>query len=247
VGAAATLGATKFGATHLVSLPAYENDVLHALSQGGGLPGLDARNEILILRGGIGKGDDYERILSTAQVAAVWRSIWENNPNVRRIPLRVGPGDPPVVLSPNDIILNSGDIVYIRGREAEVFYTGGMLPGGQFPIPRDYDIDVLGAMAMAGGSAATALGGRGGVFAGGGGVAGGLFPPTRVIVLRTVNGQQVPIKLSLKDAFVDPRERILIQPNDFIVLEYTEMEVLLNLMTNNLQFNYFLNNIGTSH
>ncbi len=51
---------------------------------------------------------------------------------------------------PEDIILEEGDVVYIESRDAEVFYTGGLLPGGEFPIPRDYDLDVLGAMALAG-------------------------------------------------------------------------------------------------
>src|SRR5205807_7682719 len=36
--------ASKRGTGYAVDLPAYENDVLHALSQTGGLPGLDAYN-----------------------------------------------------------------------------------------------------------------------------------------------------------------------------------------------------------
>jgi len=240
----ATLGTTRFGATHLVELPAYQNDVLHALSKGGGLPGLDAENEILILRGGFQNAEQRDRLLGTTRDRDAWRAIWENNPNVMRIPLRVGPDDPPLRLTPNDIILNTGDIVYVRSRQAEVFYTGGLLPGGQFPIPRDYDLDVLGAMAMAGGSVATAPGTAGNTLTGGNRGVGGLFPPTRVIVLRTVNGQQVAIKLDLKRAMLNPRERLLVQPNDYILLEYTEMELFLNMLLGNVQFNYFLNNIG---
>jgi hypothetical protein len=45
-----TLGAAKRGTGKLVKLPAGENDVLHALAETGGLPGLDARNEIVIVR-----------------------------------------------------------------------------------------------------------------------------------------------------------------------------------------------------
>ena len=38
------------GTGHLVALPAYENDVLSALARTGGLPGLDAVNEVVIER-----------------------------------------------------------------------------------------------------------------------------------------------------------------------------------------------------
>ena len=40
----------KRGTGYSIELPAYENDVLHALSRTGGLPGLDARNEVVIQR-----------------------------------------------------------------------------------------------------------------------------------------------------------------------------------------------------
>ena len=41
---------SKRGTSQLVELPAYENDVLHALSASGGLPGTDAENEVIIFR-----------------------------------------------------------------------------------------------------------------------------------------------------------------------------------------------------
>lgn len=84
---ATTLGATKFGATHLVELRAYENDVLHALSKGGGLPGLDAVSELTVIRGGFQSPEDRQRILSSP---TAWNATLENNPNVIRIPLCFG-------------------------------------------------------------------------------------------------------------------------------------------------------------
>lgn len=274
----ATLGSTKFGATHLVELPAYQNDVLHALSKGGGLPGLDALNEVLILRGGMARTGQVDRLPTDPDLlkatweghgspmwndpnvlqAAMWQgqgdrilsdpNAWdamvENSPNVTRIPLRLGPHDPPLDVAEEDIILNTGDIVYIKSREAEVFYTGGLLEGGQHPIPRDYDLDVLGAIAMAGGSVAAAPGGTGSQAVGGGRGVGSIFPPTRVIVVRTIDGQQVPIKLNVKKALLDPEQRILIQPNDYVMLQYTEMELVFNMLLNNLQLSYALQTIG---
>jgi protein involved in polysaccharide export with SLBB domain len=255
---APTLGTTKFGATHLVELPAYQNDVLHALSQGGGLPGLDAQNEVLVLHGGLNRAgqagpapsdpnslramwEESDPILNDPKS---WNALWENNPNVTRIPLRIGPNEPPLQLTEEDIILNTGDIVYIRGREAEVFYTGGLLQGGQYPVPRDYDLDVLGAIAMAGGSVAAAPGGTGSQALNGGRGVGSIFPPTRVIVVRTINGQQIPIRLNLKKALLDPKERILVQPNDYIMLQYTEMELAMNMLLNSISLTYSLNGIG---
>lgn len=233
----ATLGTTKFGATHLVELPAYQNDVLHALSKGGGLPGLDAVNEVMVLHGGFKTAEERDRYRNDPS----WRRNWENNPSVTRIPLRIGPNDPPLQLSQQDILLDDGDILYIKGREAEVFYTGGLLPGKQIPVPRDYDLDVLGAIAMAGGSVAAAPGGTGSQSVNGGRGVGSIFPPTRVIVLRTIDGQQVPIKLNLKRALRNPDNRILIQPNDYVLLEYTDSELLLNLVLSTITLNYSLN------
>ncbi len=42
---------SRRGTASVVELPAYENDVLHALALTGGLPGEDARNEVWVLRG----------------------------------------------------------------------------------------------------------------------------------------------------------------------------------------------------
>jgi protein involved in polysaccharide export with SLBB domain len=234
---AATLGTTKFGATHLVELPAYQNDVLHALSKGGGLPGLDAVNEVMVLHGGFKTAEQRDRIRNDP----AWKANWENDPSVTKIPLRISSHDPPLQLTRQDILLDTGDIIYIKGREAEIFYTGGLLPGKQIPVPRDYDLDVLGAIAMAGGSVAAAPGGTGAQSINGGRGVGSIFPPTRVIVLRTIDGKQIPIKLSLKKALQDPDNRILIQPNDYILLEYTDMELVMNLVLSTVTLNYSLN------
>jgi hypothetical protein len=244
------LGSTKRGATQLVELKAYENDVLHALSESGGLPGLDAKNEIRILRGAFQDAEQRDRLIGTIVDPTERNDVFRNNPNIITIPLRSSPDEPTVHLTQNDIILNTGDIVFIESREAEVFYTGGLLAGGQFPIPRDYDLDVLGAIAMAGGSAAPAAWSGGGQSKGGGGMSGGsgslsgIVPPSRAIVVRTVNGQQFTIKVNLKRALANTNERILIQPNDLITLEYTELELITNVALGMFQINYFLNGRG---
>ena len=72
---------------------------------------------------------------------------------------------------------------------------------------------------------------------------GSILPPTRVIALRTVGCRQIPIHVDLKQALVDPKERILIEPNDFILLQYTKSELIGNVLLNNIRFSlsYALN------
>jgi len=230
----------RMGVTKSVELPAYENDVLHALAESGGLPGVDTKNEIKIMRGAFKSAQERDQYLKSLEDPVTRAEVMATGRKIQRIPLRVGPGDPPLRLTQEDIILQTGDIVFIESRDEEVFYTGGLLKGGQYPLPRDYDLDVLGAIAMAGGSVAAAAGGTG---EGNRGWGAAILPPTRVIVLRNVNGEQVAIKLNLKSAMRNPQERILVQPNDFILLEYTPFETIINLLINNMTLSVNVNQL----
>ena len=137
-----------------VNLPAYKNDVLNALAETGGLPGVNAKNEVKILRSSLldaRKRDEFVRAFYEQSCAdpCLCHPPLPDDPAIVRIPLRLPPGEVPN-FRPDDIILNDGDLVLIESRDTEVFYTGGLLGGGQFPLPRDYDLDVLGAMSIAG-------------------------------------------------------------------------------------------------
>ena len=219
----------------MVKLPAYQNDVLHALVETGGLPGLNAKNEVKVLRAS--EADQRKRAQFMQQFYAQQLAAQSDpcscppelpdDPSVLRIPLRVRPGVIPDI-RPADIRLQDGDIVYIESRETEVFYTGGLLPGGEFPLPRDYDLDILGAMAIAGqgiGNQVRQGGGGNGLLGG----AAGTVPPGRAYILRKTpcNGQ-VAIEVDLTAAINDPRQRPLIQPGDTIILQYKCEEELLN-------------------
>lgn len=226
--------------TKMVQLPAYENDVLHALVESGGLPGLDSKNEILILRGGM--AELQKKPLALQEADPLLRNlVAENRLNMVRIPLRLGPNDPVMSINPGDIILNTGDVVYIQSRQAEVFYTGGLLRAAQVPLPRDYDLDVVAAVALAGGSIAATptSSGQGSHGAG----VGTICPPTRIIVTREIDGETRLIKISLKDALKDSRQRILIQPNDLLTLEYTEWEAMVNTVISTFTFNVSVNQL----
>ncbi len=239
---AQAFGQTRQGQSYPIELKAYENDVLHALSESGGMPGPDAKNEVIILRGAFSNEQEREYYYDQLNDPEFQPEAMMGQPNVIKIPLRIGPNDPIVELSEEDIMLYAGDVVFVRSRETEVFYTGGLLPAGQWPIPRDYDIDVLQAIALSGGNIGSSAGtNSNGIFGGGGG-AGGILPATRIIVVRELCGEQVPIEVNLRRAMVDPTERIRIMPGDFITLEYTPLELIGNVVLNTVRINWFVGN-----
>ncbi|MEM6777864.1 MAG: polysaccharide biosynthesis/export family protein, partial [Planctomycetota bacterium] len=118
----------------LVKLPAYKNDILHALVETGGLPGLNAKNEVKVLRASQAnkrKRTEFLQAFYKAQQARMADPCYcppeiPEDPNILRVPLRVPPGVIPN-LTEDDVRLTEGDIVFVENRETEVFYTGGLL------------------------------------------------------------------------------------------------------------------------
>ncbi|WP_232105629.1 polysaccharide biosynthesis/export family protein [Gimesia panareensis] len=274
------VGRSKRGTGRVINLPAYSNDVLHALAETGGLPGLDAENSIYIIRGGANEmnpsicpppvqtGSHTSRESSTNQkirqvsdsytplppatqlpsdtafqVGQPLYSFEGNNyyegdfpaptmindstmqrPDIVKIPIRLSPGEQ-VHLTRDDIILHDGDVVFIESRDTEIFYTGGLLGGGQYTLPRDYDLDVLGAISIAqGGRSSNRSKSTGGPSALNQDVT---ISASNAIILRQLpNGTQLPIKVDLYQAVRDPSQRVLIQPGDYIILQYTKSEAI---------------------
>ena len=252
---------SKRGTGTVLDLPAYENDVLHALSETGGMPGLDVQNEIMIYRGMYEDGVTSDQMLNSIALQNCQdcddqcfcdESPSPDPPNVTRVPLRYHPSNPPV-FSQEDIILTEGDIIIIRSRDNETYFTGGLLPGGEHALPRDKDLDVVGAVAKAGGSlgsSGTGIGGIGGQGGGAGGYGGGggrgggggYIQPSQVILIRELPcGNAITMKINLKDALQSPSGRVLIQPNDVILLRYTVAEEVGNVLLGITQFNFLFN------
>lgn len=108
-------------------------------------------------------------------------------------------------------------------------------------MPRDEDLDVLEAVSLANGS----IGGLGAtssvaVLRAGAGV-GNIIPPTRVLILRkSPNGEQLPIRVDLAKAMVDPTERVRIHAGDFLMLYYKPSEITGNAVLNFFNFNIAL-------
>lgn len=247
---------TKRGTGHVVDLPAYENDVLHALSETGGMPGIDAENQVLVYRGMFEEGKNYDEIINNARMSNCLdcqdecfcnESPLPDPPTVTRIPLRYHPSHPPD-FDKEDILLGDGDILIIRSRDKETFYTAGMLGGGEHLLPRDKDLDVVGAIAVAGGplgnfgSGVGGLGGQGGGGGRGGGGRGGYCQPTEVLLIRELPcGNQITMKIDLNKALQNKSERVLVQPNDVIMLRYTLTEEIGNVLLSMIQLNFLFN------
>ena len=101
----------------------------------------------------------------------------------------------------------------------------GLLGGGEFPIPRDYDLDILGAIALSGATIGVGQAQRGNGIIGG----GSQVPPTELIILRKLPGdRQLPIRVKLSRAINDPRARLLVAPGDTLILRYSPEEEALN-------------------
>ncbi len=227
------------GTANTIDLPSFENDVLHALTLTGGLPGEDAYNEVWVLRGGAvnlppGAVEQLQAGGDPALLAA------QSGGAITRIPLSVVPGGV-VPFGPDDIVLHDGDVLFVQLRSTECFYTGGLMPGGQFMLPRDYDIDVVNAIALAGaaphGPAGFPLIAQ--VRSGSG--PGNIVSPTRVIIMRKgPTGGEVKIHVDLRKAMNEPREKVIIQPGDTILVFWKPWEVAANIALNLIEFSYII-------
>lgn len=153
-----------------------------------------------------------------------------DNPNIVRIPIRLGPGEQPHITE-DLITLHDGDIVFIDSRETEVFYTAGLLGGGQYTLPRDYDLGVLEAVSIAEGRTTGGGGGGNGLNRSIGGVSALNHDvsnsASRLAILRTLpNGKRITIEVDLNKAMRYQQENIRIQPGDILFLEYTLPEAI---------------------
>ncbi len=228
----------KQGTGHIVDLRAYENDVINALANTGGLPGQDAFDGIFIFRGGQSNPELTQQLQSLPSGAelSVLLGTWCRNDY---IPTRWPAGEP-LPFKPEDAILHEGDVVLLEARVEDLFYTAGLLPAGERVLPRDYDLDVVEAVAQVSGTLVN------GAF--GGNNFNGLLiqkgignpnPSSLTVIRQTPNGGQIPISVDLNRALVDPRERILVQPGDVLILAGNQTRSDGSLRQRHLQLQRF--------
>lgn len=238
-------GNNKLGTGHIVDLRAYENDVVTALANTGGLPGLDAFNGVFIFRGGQSNAA-LVQALPNLEPGEQLESVSDDlGIKVDYIPVRWAK-DEPLPFAPEDAILHEGDVVLLESRVTDYYYTGGLLPSGQQVLPRDYDLDVVEAVAQVNGTLVN------GAF--GGNNFNGLLiqpgignpnPSALTVIRHTPDGGQIPIRVDLNRALVDARERIIIRPNDVLILQETGWEALARYFGNAINFNVTIFQSGT--
>ena len=216
-----TVGGGARGIGEVLELPAYENDVLNVLARTGGLPGLESTQEVVVQRGYWDQARDPNGATAMSTITCEPGEGDGRFPGQRmsRIPLRMRPGEP-LSFGPQDIVLQNGDIVTVRGRQPEFFYTGGLLPAGEYPLPNDYDLTVLEAVLKA----------RGPLFNGGFNASnlngsiidvglGNPSPNLLAVIRQTPHGGQVTIRVDLDEAARDPRQNLLVQAGDVLILQ----------------------------
>ena len=91
----------------------------------------------------------------------------------------------------------------------------------------------MGAIATAGGTVGVSVGSN---QNNGSSKIGSFLPASRILVLREVNGRQYAIQIRQRDMLRDPTQRILIEPNDVIIVEYTTLELIFNMLYNSINF-----------
>jgi hypothetical protein len=237
-GSAPSLGQQAQGTGTILELPATEADVLSALARSGGLPGPTAASEVIIYRGQGGpKGVALPESWLTDPSGGEASRGSDGESRTIRIPLRTKPGQHRP-FPEDDVRLVSGDIVFVPPRETDVYYTGGILPAREVPLPRDNDIRVVEAILRIGGSVVS-----GGTLVGGFSQATTLVtgidrpnPSLLTVLRRTPGGGQVNIRVDLNRALRDPRENILVKPGDVLVLQETPAEAVARYLTNVFRF-----------
>jgi protein involved in polysaccharide export with SLBB domain len=241
IGPAGVIGNTKRGTGAAIDLPAYENDVLNALAVTGGFPGLDAVNEVVIERGAFNPDQDPSTLLGGSTFAAPGCNVMPaagQTGQFVRIPIRMRPGEP-LPFRPEDVVLQSGDIIFIEERNTETWYSGGLLPPAEHILPRDRDLDVIQAIVQGGFelvSPGVSSGNLTGTL-----IAPGIgtpIPSLLSVIRRTPNGQQVVIRVDANRALRDPRERLLIQAGDIVILQETPSEAFARYILQKLDVSF---------
>lgn len=212
-----------------IQLPAYENDVLHALMETGGIPGVNAARDVRVFRSGRGTssgaassgryGGNSSPFPRTGYSPSVgYSSNGIRNPQASSIGIPLN-GSSGRSFDNRKSVLSDGDVVVVEARPTEVYYTSGLLRGGEYPLPRDKRLTVLEAVALAGGPIRTSNN-RLGISS---------LPPTELNVIRN-NGRngQVNIRVDLDRALTDPSQQIFVAPGDHLILRYKPIEQIGN-------------------
>ena len=234
-----SIGGGNEGNGMVIELAAYENDVLNALTRSGGLPGLESTQEVIIQRGYWNGEGELGGAGMCYPTEADLSNTGDSSRHILHIPMKIRPGEP-LGFGPKDVILNEGDILIVRARKPEFFYTGGLLPSQEMPMPNDYDLTAVEAVMKVQGpilnGALNSSNISGAVISPG---LGNPSPSLLTVLRQMPNGGQVNIRVDLNLATRDPRENLLIQAGDVLILQETTDEAVTRYLTQVFQVNFF--------
>lgn len=126
----------------------------------------------------------------------------------------------------------------MRARQQDEFSTGDLIVGSEIQLPRDHDIGVLEAVAIANASFGGPNGASGQLFRAGSGV-GNIIPLTHAVIFRKMTkGQQVAIRVGMIREMKDPSQQIVIQLGEFINLYFKLGEQFVNSALNYVNVNF---------
>jgi hypothetical protein len=235
-GSSTTIGGGVVPTGNALELPIYENDLLNALTSTGGVPNNAYTPEVVIYRG-YAKGSELDGVYAGELPSPDQCPCGDPDGDGReviRIPLRKKCGQQ-LSIPREHIVLQDGDIITLRSRELDRFYTGGLLPPSEQVLPPDYDLSIIEAILRTNGPLI-----NGGVNSSNlnGNIVGtglGNPSPSQLSILRRLpNGQQINIHVDLNEALTDPRHNILVQADDILLLQENRDEAFSRYFFNSV-------------
>lgn len=200
----------RSGRIYNLQLPAGENDLLNAMIQTGGLPGVNAKDELIVFRhltesSHVTQG--FPRSANNQQDAA----------NSQSFPLRSNSVSPSLFPRTQNE-LRAGDIVSIAAKPTAVFYTGGLLGGGEYLIPRDRPLSVIDAISLVGGIPASR--GNGAIP---------LEQPRLLTLIRRAGNTQFQCRFDLRNGYSQQASETIVQSGDYLILDYSPSQRVQNI------------------
>lgn len=120
--------------------------------------------------------------------------------------------------------------------ENKVFYTGGLLPVGEWTLPADQDYDVVKAIAHVKGTLFKC--GFDGAHQPGNSTRSDMaeYPAVLFTVLRNTERGKIEIPVNLAEAIRNPKERLVVQPDDILVLQATPWQAFTHYLLSQYRY-----------
>lgn len=202
------LGAVMNPGTH--EIPRGTSNLVAALAAAGGL-GEEAGTEIEVLRQPapfLAKQQPPESGIQLASFSPP--QLASPTARTERIDLAMAANGSPI-----DLRLGDQDVVMVHPADKRVIHVAGLVRNSnQFEMPKDQDLHVLDAIAMAGGRSSPVA--------------------DKVYVIRRTDEQSQPavIQLSVADAKVNGAENIRLAPGDMVSVEATALTTMVDTLSN---------------